>query len=126
MGFFLHDTNDKDEDEDDKDNKEEGKDNPPDDIQGEELEKDDPDYVQEVPVENCGLTSLSSLRHWTCSQQAKQSKSSLVEEILSDKDKSRKSKKEAEITCKEKVLESASKGGELESNLLSDQKDPEG
>ena len=37
-----------------------------------------------------------------------------MEEILSDKDKAKKSRKEVEITSKEKAQESASRGGELD------------
>ena len=134
MGFSLHDADNKNKYEDDENDEEEEEENPSEDIQGKEPGKDDLDYVHKVQIENGGLIPSSSLRHWTHSQQARQEEAfSLVEEILSDEDKSRKSQKEAEITCKEKVTESASRGGELESNAssnkanrLPNQKDPEG
>ena len=125
MGVSLHDADDKDEDNYDKNDGEEDDENPPENVQGKELGEDDPDYDHDVQVEDSDLILSSSLRHWTHSQQAQQAKqdeaeSSLVEEILSDDDKSQKSRMEAKIASQEKVAASVFKGDEPESSTSSD------
>ena len=130
MGLSLHNADDKNEDED---NEEEDEKNPPEDIQGKELGEDDLDYDHEVQIENGGLVPSSSLRHWTCSQRARQEEVSLlVEEILSDEDKSKKSQMEVKVPSKGKVPESTFNRGKLGPSAsnkkanLPDQTDPEG
>ena len=117
MGLSLHNADDKDEDNYDENDGEDDDENPPENRQGKEPGEDDPDYEHDVQVENNDLIPFSSLRCWTHSQEAQQVKwdeaeSSLVEEILSDDDKSWKSRTEVKVASQEKVAASISKGGE--------------
>ena len=90
MGVSLHDAEDKDEDNYDEDDGEDDDENCPVNREGKEPGEDDPDYECDNQIED---DDPIPSRCWTHSQEAQQAKrdeteSSLVEEILSDEDKS--------------------------------------